>query len=153
LVSRGFLATTAAAAALCAALVVPPSALPGLALTPPQVGVVAAFAAIALAALGALRLKGRWLERAMFLLLGAAVAAVGAAAVLLGTGLASPTLGFYGVFVCVLCAVSSRRSGLAMAAVSAAALAAVAAASPPLPALWVCLAQQLLTVGVGLAGG
>jgi PAS domain S-box-containing protein len=89
------------------------------------------------------------------------IALVTASSVLLSLGLRNPAIGFFGLLVCVLGAVTTRRLGVTLAALSLAAVAALAVAevlagagAPTARALpWLLLAFHGLVIGSGLAGG
>jgi PAS domain S-box-containing protein len=158
LITRWFFGTAAALAVLTA-LMLAWQTLPLPIGTERRIAPAAAFAAIAVLSLLAMRARGAWIERAMLGVLSLATIALAGTAVVLGWGLAAPGLAFYGVFVCVLCAAASRRMGLLLAAITVLALFAVAIATPgqPLPSVapgaGVQLLTQLLVIGVGLVGG
>ena len=89
------------------------------------------------------------------------LALAGAMSVLLGQGLRHPALGVGGLLVCMVCAVTTVRLGVALAAASVAGLVAVAlfevAGLGPTPAepasllFWLLL--HVLLIAAGLAGG
>ena len=157
LIARYFFSIATAVAALAALLLslLPPG------LSGPQRGwAVAAFAAVALVALAAMRVRRGATELAMFCVLVAATLAIAGTSLLLGWGLGSPGHAFYGIFVCLLCTAASRRLGLALAGLSVLALLAVHLLGPRLgpPAGapigdTLRLLVHLMTVAVGLAGG
>ena len=157
LITRGFFVTAAALAGAAMLLFcVYPAQLP----FERRAWLVLLFGAVAAVSLAGVRMKGDWIERAMFGVLTLATLALAAAALLLGWGLAAPGLAFYGLFVCVISAATTRRMGLAMAGVTLVALLGVAVGmqgrSGPVaagPDDAQRLLVHLLLIGNGLAGG
>jgi PAS domain S-box-containing protein len=161
LVSHHFFGTAAAVAALVALLFVFVSA--GLS-TMHQALMVAAFSALALLAVSSMRTRGAHIESRVLVLSVAAVALVALSTVLLGWGINSPGMGFFGLLTCTVCAVSGIRQGAWVAALSAATVLAIAVAqhagwiainAPPLPLddLLLRVLIHLSVVFAGLAGG
>ncbi len=120
---------------------------------------VGAFAALAVVALLCLAVREEWVEGAMFGLMAQALVTIAGSAMILGWGLLAPGFAFYALFVAMLCVATSRRFGLALAAVAVICIVAVHVGAPPqppgafLPSGVLRLATSLLLVAVGLSSG
>ena len=156
LITRVFFISTAITAGLMALLFM--GLPPGLSLER-RAGVVGAFALLGVVALLGMRVRRARVEYTMLAVLTLATLAVAATSLLLGWGLAAPGFAFYGLFVCLLCAATSRHLGLALAGIAALALVGVAGLEGlvPAPSAWpsdgLRLLSYLMLVAVGLAGG
>ena len=114
------------------------------------------FGLLALLALAALRARAAWIDRAMFAVMATASLAIAAIAVMLGWGLETPGLAFYGLFVCLLCAAAGWRMGILLAGVLLFALVGIELAVPVArnapPAAW-RFTSLVVLVAAGLSGG
>ena len=158
LAQRGILYSTAACSACVALLTL---WLPGRLAGTRSLYAAAAFTTVAALALLLTRWRAVAPRAIATVVLGGTTIAIAVSAVLLGWGLGAPGLGFYGLFVCVMCAAVHWRAGAALALLAAACLGAVALAMP----LWAPEVPQppgealhrvvihLLAIGSGLAGG
>ncbi len=126
--------------------------------------VAAACAGLALVAVLGMGTRGQAARTALLGLAIAAMAVIGWASLLLGWGLAAPGMGFFGLFVCMIAAVSGRRMGVVAAVLAVLVVAAVAWAQNehwlvrtalvlPLPALLLRVLVHSLIIASGLAGG
>jgi PAS domain S-box-containing protein len=161
LIGRVFFGTGTAVGILSALLF---ATLPQPLAPTPRLGLVAGYAVFALLCALAFRRSEQTGVRLGPLLFGVSVvgvALVAASGVGLQTGIRNPALGFLGLVVCLLCAVTTLRLGLALAALCAAALAGLAALEAlgwlvPADARgspWTLMAFHWLVVGCGVAGG
>ncbi|HJV62688.1 MAG TPA: PAS domain S-box protein [Albitalea sp.] len=153
---------TACAAALVGAIVI--GLLPGPLSPPARAGLIAAligYAAVVAWAFMASREQRRRMDPALFGTGAGAMAIVFFASLAYGDGIRNPTLGFFGLIVCMLCGVTSLRWGAVLAALATAILSGLAWAElhgwipaangdTPLSLVWV---YQLLVVACGVAGG
>jgi PAS domain S-box-containing protein len=125
---------------------------------------VLAFGALGLLAAGSMRARRRRTEDLVAIVLVAAIAAIALAATLLGWGIASPGIGFFGLLVCLVGAVAGPRWGGVAAGLSGLAVLGLALAhgnhwlpleGTPLPAASLGLRTgiQLFLVGAGFASG
>jgi PAS domain S-box-containing protein len=139
-------------------------ALPQVTLAPaPRVALAAGYALFALVCGLAWRRSGTSGVRFAPLLFGVSLLTVGlvaAASVLFELGVRNPALGFLGLLVCLLCAVTSQRFGLTLAASAAVAVLALAAAESsgtiapgPVASPWLLSAFHGLVIASGVAGG
>jgi PAS domain S-box-containing protein len=161
LIGRFFLGTTAVAALVVAAIVsVEPKGL-SLALRSVLVGSVGAFGLLcALATRYSARARFP-MNAALYAVAIAAILLVGMFSVLLGEGLNSPTIAFFGLIVCVFGAISGTGRGIVLGAFAATELALIAwaqargwivaagEAAPPA----VTLLYEWLVVACGTVGG
>jgi PAS domain S-box-containing protein len=125
---------------------------------------VLAFGALGLLAAGSMRASRRRTEDLVAIVLVAAIAAIALAATVLGWGIASPGIGFFGLLVCLVGAVAGPRWGGAAAGLSGLTVLGLALAhadhwlpleGAPLPAASLVLRTgiQLFLVGAGFASG
>jgi PAS domain S-box-containing protein len=161
IITRHFFGTAATIALLAALvfLLLPPDMAPGA-----RLPLVLAFGALGALAALSMRADVSRLEDLVALVVVAAIGVVTLAVTLLDWGIAGPGIGFFGLFVCMVCAVAGLRVGLLVAGLSAtvvlglafaqyrhwipAGSAGVAADSLALRAL-----IHLIVIGTGLAGG
>ncbi len=161
LIGRLFFGTGVAVGVLAALLL---AVLPQALDFTPRVALIGGHAVFALLCALALRRSertGGGLGRPLFAVSVAAVALVAASSVVLQMGIRNPALGFVGLVVCMLCAVTTLRLGLALAALCAAAVAGLAATEAtgwlaPAAAVaspWALMALHWLVIGGSVAGG
>jgi PAS domain S-box-containing protein len=152
--ARGFLAVVAATAAVAMAM-----SLLAQPLLPRAAGPALAYALLAAAALGCLRLREQRLPAALLVLLAAAALVMGFAAVSLGFGLQAPALPMLALLVGGLAAVAGWRVALPYAALALLVVAAVGWLMPPhergpgAPGMLLLLVTHVVQIGAGLVGG
>jgi PAS domain S-box-containing protein len=153
---------TAVAVALASMLIV--GVLPSRLSGSWRIGLLSALAAYALGAAWAFRAsrdRRHRLDISLFVTGVGAMALVAAAAIGFGDGLRSPTLGFCGLVVCMVCGVTSLRWGAALAAVCVvdvlflgwAEQAGWTATVPQGMPLFTAMVYQVLIAASGVAGG
>src|SRR5688572_14473802 len=153
---------TAVAVALASMLIV--GVLPSRLSGSWRIGLLSALAAYALGAGWAFRAsrdRRHRLDVSLFVTGVGAMALVAAAATGFGDGLRSPTLGFCGLIVCMLCGVTSLRWGAALAAACVvdvlflgwAEQAGLTATVPGGTPLFTAMVFHVLIVATGVAGG
>ena len=122
-------------------------------------GAASLFGGLALASAAATRLPARHLANALTTVFGAAVLAVGVAAVMLGWGLEAPALPLAGLVVCMACLAAGWRAGVVVAVTGTAAVLLVAVLAPgpagaqDVPPVAVLLGTHLAAIVSGLLAG
>jgi PAS domain S-box-containing protein len=155
LITRYFFGNSALTAAITALMFcVLPEGLPA----ERRVWVVASFASMSALSLACMRVHREHAELAMLAVMATAMLVIALSGHWLGWGLAFPGYAFFALFVCLLCAAASRRTGMALAAFAVFTLLAADYAARQYPAAnWpiadVRLLSHLMLIGVGLAGG
>lgn len=158
LITRYFFGTAALATACAAAAqAVNPSIDPAN-----RRALALGFLAVCVLSLGALKLPARAQQQVFVAVVLGVIGMTGLGAALLGAWPNGVAIGAMGLVTCLVCAVSSVRTGMVAAAFSAAVMLALglaesrgwldAGAAPPAP-VGLRLAMQLLLIGVALTGG
>ncbi len=161
LIGRLFFGSGAVVGLLSALIV---AVLPDTLTSAPRITLVMGCGAFALLSAWALQrssLPGVRLGPLLFSVATTTVVLVTASSALLPVGIRNPAIGFFGLLVCMLCAVTTLRLGLTLAALCLAAVAMLATAETfgllqPVAALaspWLLLAFHTLVIGSAAAGG